>query len=125
MDNNKIESFKGKLLKEQHRLEEELRTMHAEPASTPFAPEEYGGNENVEDHMADAASNIFDRERDLSLEQNIQDMLSQVGEALRRIAAGNYGRCTNCGKLMNEARLRAIPYADLCIDCKEEEERHR
>lgn len=125
MDKNKIESFKGKLLKEQRRLEDELATMHAENTNTIFAKEEYGGDENVEDHMADAASNIFDRERDLSLEQNIQDMLAQVGSALRRIDDGKYGRCTNCGKQVDEARLRAIPYADLCIDCKEEEERHR
>ncbi|MDP1809378.1 MAG: TraR/DksA family transcriptional regulator [Actinomycetota bacterium] len=125
MDKNKIETFKEKLLKEERRLAEELETMHSENVNTRFNPEEYGGDGNYEDHIADAASNTFDRERDLSLEQNIQDLLAQVGDALRRIKDGTYGRCTNCDKLMAEARLRAIPYADLCIDCKEEEERHR
>lgn len=125
MDKNKIEAFKGKLLKEERRLTEELETMHSENVNTRFNPEEYGGDGNYEDHIADAASNTFDRERDLSLEQNIQDLLAQVRDALQRIENGTYGRCTNCSKVMADARLRAIPYADLCIDCKQEEERHR
>ena len=47
------------------------------------------------------------------------------GKFKRRIEDGSYGRCQNCDKVMADARLRAIPYADLCIDCKSEEERHR
>lgn len=99
--------------------------MHNENVNTAFAPEEYAGDQNVEDHLADAASNTFDRERDLSLEDNIKDMLDQVNLALGRVEAGKYGNCTRCGQEIDNARLRAIPSADLCIDCKKEEEQHR
>lgn len=125
MDKSKIEAFKEKLLKEERRLTAELEMLHSENVTTRFNPEEYGGDGNYEDHIADSASNTFDRERDLSLEQNILDLLTQVKDALGRIEDGTYGRCKNCDKLMADARLRAIPYAELCIDCKEEEERHR
>lgn len=125
MDKSRIESFRAKLLKEKKRLEEELAKMHEENMKTTFAREDYGGDENYEDHMADAATNIFDRERDLSLEQNVKDLTIQVDEAIHRLDDGRYGQCTNCGKRIDEARLRAIPYADLCIDCKKDEERLR
>lgn len=124
MDKNKTEAFRGKLLKEKARLEDELKKIHDENYDAAVAQQEVGGDQNYEDHMGDAASNIFDRERDLSLEQNVKDMLAQVGEALKRLDNGDYGKCTRCGRPIDEARLRAIPYADLCISCKKEEERH-
>jgi DnaK suppressor protein len=65
-----------------------------------------------------------DRERDLSLLENARDLLDQVERALRKIADGTYGRCANCGKAIEAARLKALPHASLCIACKRAEERH-
>ena len=65
-----------------------------------------------------------DRERDLSLLENARDLLDQVERALRKISDGTYGRCANCGKAIEAARLKALPHASLCIACKRAEERH-
>lgn len=65
-----------------------------------------------------------DRERDMSLLENARDLLDQVERALRKIADGTYGRCANCGKAIEAARLKALPHASLCIACKRAEERH-
>lgn len=46
--------------------------------------------------------------------------LEQVRGALARIEAGSYGRCRACGGSIDQARLRALPYAETCIDCAEE-----
>ena len=46
--------------------------------------------------------------------------LSQVDHALKRIAAGVYGRCAFCGGRISASRLNALPYADSCIDCQRE-----
>lgn len=124
MEKSKIESFRGKLQKERKRLENELKQIHDENYAVASEGAE-GGDENYEDHMGDAASNIFDRERDLSLEQNLEDMIAQVDAALLRLENGSYGICANCHREINEARLRAIPYVDLCIECKQAEEQHR
>ncbi len=49
--------------------------------------------------------------------------LKAIESALKRIADGKYGFCLQCGKKIPEGRLRAIPSAVLCIDCKTENER--
>ena len=49
--------------------------------------------------------------------------LNAVEQALTRIRNGKYGICAKCGKQIPEERLRAIPYALLCVNCKSENER--
>jgi DnaK suppressor protein len=49
--------------------------------------------------------------------------LDQVNQALARLDAGEYGECTSCGEPIADARLKALPYATLCIQCAEESER--
>jgi RNA polymerase-binding protein DksA len=65
----------------------------------------------------------IDQERDLSLLENARDLLDQVERALKRVAEGTYGKCANCGKNIEAARLKALPHASLCISCKRLEER--
>lgn len=48
--------------------------------------------------------------------------LKQIEDALARIEAGSYGICRSCGNPIRKDRLKAIPYATLCVKCKEEEE---
>ncbi len=49
--------------------------------------------------------------------------LKAIENALKRIGEGKYGYCLQCGKKIPEGRLRAIPEAVLCIDCKSQNER--
>ena len=49
--------------------------------------------------------------------------LKAIENALKRISEGKYGYCLQCGKKIPEGRLRAIPEAVLCIDCKSQNER--
>jgi DnaK suppressor protein len=75
------------------------------------------------DDQADAAANAFEREHDLALTANAQDLLDQTERALDRIDAGTYGVCESCGKAIGKARLLAFPRATLCVECKQREER--
>lgn len=83
------------------------------------------GEVSFDEESADAGTFTFERERDLSLGNNIRDLLDKVVSALRRMDAGTYGECERCGRPIDKARLRALPYAVLCIDCKKAEERVR
>ncbi len=74
-------------------------------------------------HLADHASDMLDREVDESLEENAEVIVHEIDDALGRIAAGTYGICVNCGQPIPEDRLDAVPYAVLCVPCKREEER--
>ena len=79
--------------------------------------------ENVyRDHMGDQGSATFEREMDLTLEENERDLLDDVRLALARMDADTYGICTRCGAEIPVARLEAVPTADLCITCKAAEE---
>ena len=49
--------------------------------------------------------------------------LKAIENALQRISDGKYGYCLQCGKKIPEGRLRAIPSAVLCVECKADAER--
>jgi DnaK suppressor protein len=74
-------------------------------------------------HLADHASDMFDREVDESLEENAEQLVREIDMALTRIEEGTYGSCARCGGTIPEERLAAVPYATLCLDCKRIEER--
>lgn len=83
------------------------------------------GEVSFDEESADAGTFTFERERDLSLSNNLRDLLDKVDSALRRVKNGTYGSCERCGKPIDKARLKALPYSVLCIDCKKLEERVR
>ncbi|MBF0338684.1 MAG: TraR/DksA family transcriptional regulator [Nitrospirae bacterium] len=49
--------------------------------------------------------------------------LNKIDEALRKIKNGSYGVCEDCGSPINEARLKVLPYATMCVECKEKREK--
>jgi RNA polymerase-binding protein DksA len=71
-----------------------------------------------DDHIADSASETYMRELDGGLEENAEHLLAKVEGALQRLDDGSYGTCAICGRPIEEERLRAIPYAKLCIEDK-------
>jgi DnaK suppressor protein len=70
------------------------------------------------DHLADSASETYMRELDEGLEENAEHIPGEIEAALGRIDDGTYGRCTACGRQIDQERLEAVPYATLCIDDK-------
>jgi RNA polymerase-binding protein DksA len=71
---------------------------------------------SADNHLADTATDTYDRELDEGLEEDAERLLQQVDAALGRIDAGTYGTCDVCGRAIDEARLEAVPYTTLCID---------
>ncbi len=74
-------------------------------------------------HIADHASEMLDREVDESLGENAEVIVREIDDALSRIDAGTYGTCIQCGQPIPDERLAAVPYAVLCVSCKRDEER--
>lgn len=72
-------------------------------------------------HMADVGTDNFEHEFLLGLIENEEEELRQIDEALKQLEEGTYGICS-CGKAIPKTRLRALPYAKVCIDCKRDEE---
>ena len=78
---------------------------------------------SADQHLADTATETVDREIDYTLEEHDERMLAAIDAALGRLDAGTFGTCVNCGAQIAPARLEAMPWATLCIDCKRREER--
>ena len=76
-------------------------------------------------HMADMATDNFDREFNLGLASNEQQILNQIDEALRKIEEGRFGICEICSKPIVQKRLQALPYTKFCIKCQSEEEKKK
>ena len=74
-------------------------------------------------HQADAGSDAYDKDFALSLLSQEQDALYEIEEALKRIENGTYGICEMSGKEIPAARLEALPFARLTVECQAEYER--
>jgi RNA polymerase-binding transcription factor len=74
-------------------------------------------------HMADVGTDAMEREKAFMFASNEGALLKEIDEALRKVYRGEFGMCENCGRSIARARLEAMPYARLCLECKELEER--
>jgi len=59
-----------------------------------------------------------ERERDLLLSAQARAAVDEIDRALAKMDAGTYGVCDRCGHPIPKARLKALPYAALCVACK-------
>jgi DnaK suppressor protein len=119
MDAKTLQTLRKTLVTERARLAADLEDLER---AGHEALSDMSGENNYRDHMADQGTATFTKELDMSLEENVRDMLAQVDRALAKIDSGEYGKCRACGKPIGNERLKAMPAADLCILCKEAEE---
>ena len=116
-----IDEFRTLLTDRRERIVRSIDHLHEQhPGSQD---DETGELVTSDNHLADLASATFDRELDQGLEEDAEEILSAIDAALRMIEDGTYGVCSRCGAEIGVERLRAMPYATLCIDCKRREER--
>ena len=73
--------------------------------------------------FADIAADDIDRKTLETLSSQEIQRLRKIDSALSRMENGRYGVCARCNKKIPKARLEAIPYAVMCIDCKSSDER--
>lgn len=107
------------------RLEDERADLLAQIDALQVENQSQQDDDGVGNHLADDASELFVRERNIALRGNAEELITQIDVALSRMDAGSYGICARCGKPIAEERLEALPHATLCITCQAEAERER
>lgn len=70
----------------------------------------------------DKALTDLAEETGLSLIDLRKDILDKIDHALEKLDQGTYGICEDCGTEISEQRLKAIPFAIYCVECKQKRE---
>jgi RNA polymerase-binding protein DksA len=113
LTSQEVTDLEERLRTERGELEEQLTTI--EDQAFAATQSDLSGDVGVDAESADAGTATFEREKELSIEQNVRDLIAKIDRALKRIETGTFGICEVCGKPIEKARLKALPYADLCI----------
>lgn len=122
MTKKELGKFKKILLKKREEVLKEIQ--HVEKDTLSKSQRDASGDLSAYTfHMADVATDSFDREFSLGIATNIQQkILYAIDEALKCIDNKTYGNCVDCEKPISKSRLLAVPYAILCVGCQSKEE---
>jgi len=74
-------------------------------------------------HMADVATDTYDREFSLGLASNERQSLYELEDAIKKIEEGTFGICEECKSPISKTRLKVVPFARLCVKCQERKEK--
>ena len=119
---SELKAYRALLLREREKVGGELSHITANTLNKS-ARDASGDLSGYSYHMADTASDDYERDFSLGRATDEQKALYIIDEALKRTEDGTYGSCSQCGKLIPKTRLKVIPQADLCIDCKKMNEK--
>ncbi|TCS84392.1 TraR/DksA C4-type zinc finger protein [Tepidibacillus fermentans] len=114
MDKKDLAHFKELLLAERNSI------LHQFQVNNSFGLDEnlndsIGELTSYDNHPADIGTEVFERGKDIALQENERHILDLVDEALQRFENGTYGYCVTCHQEIPKERLEAIPYAKYCI----------
>ena len=110
-----ISRLKKKLLQEKEDLTKILEKHQIERENIRLS--EASSDRSPDPATADGGSMAFELEKDLTLDENTKDLLTQVETALERMTKNKYGECGICSVSIPVKRLDALPYATTCKEC--------
>ena len=117
-----LKDFKKIVLKRKEEIFDDLK--HISDDTLKKSQKEASGDiSGYTYHMADVASDNYDREFSLGLATNERNSLYELEDALKRIEDGSFGLCDACKGPIAKIRLKAVPSARLCIKCQEKREK--
>ena len=121
MTKKELDKYKQLLLKKREEIVSDVNHI-TEDTRRRSQKEASGDLSGYSLHMADMASDNFDREFSLNVASGERRTLFAIDEALKRIDEKTFGKCLSCGKQITKRRLTAIPYAQYCIKCQQTQE---
>ena len=104
------------LLAEREDYVQKAEELKAEADS--LARETEPGDIQFDEEGGEGGTASIDREVDLVLSAQARAAVEEIDRALHKIELGTYGICESCGQPIPKARLKALPYAALCVQCK-------
>ena len=117
MEKNKLKYFEQKLINEKNEIIDTIDSVK-ESVRLNSSGSEGGEISMVDNHPADNATEMTDKQRSIALMDNEKNILRMIDDSLEKIKNDKYGLCEICGKKIDEERLNMIPYTSTCIECE-------
>jgi RNA polymerase-binding protein DksA len=111
-----LEHFRTIILEKRKEILEELETLKSSMMDSMTG--EYTSENSAYSLHMEQGTDTMEREKTFLFASREGKFLNYLDDALKRIEKGDYGFCTDCGKLIEKERLEAVPHAQLCVDCK-------
>lgn len=121
MDKKQLEDFRKQLAELKEKILHDIKNMSA--VNSADHKDTSGDVSGHALHMADVATDMYDREFNLGLASNDRELLFKIEGALKRVTSKTFGLCAQCHKFIPLIRLKAIPYVETCLKCQEELEK--
>ena len=121
-DKKTLNEFKKLLLERKEAITDEINHISSDTLKRS-QKDASGDISGYSYHMADVATDNYDREFSLELAGNERKTLHEIDVALHRIDDGSFGICEGCSCLITKKRLKAVPHARSCIKCQEAKEK--
>ncbi len=121
--NPKLEIYRKLLIKTKEQILGDIRRITDDNAGS--ANDRGGDVSGHALHMADVATDMYDREFAMGLAANDRELLMRIDQAMARIMEGTYGLCFECKKPISARRLKALPHARTCLKCQQKLESRR
>ena len=116
LNKDQIKQFRQLLITERAKLVSEIKSIAEDTSKSPR--EASGDLSAYTVHMADMAADTYERELSMNIVSSEQEILYQIDDALKRLDEGSFGTCQQCNQSILMSRLKAVPYASLCISCQ-------
>lgn len=120
LSKSELNEFKTLLLHRKGVLQGDVKTLEDEACKK--GADAAGDLSTLPMHLADMGTDSHEQDVSLGLMESESDEIQEIQEAFERIKDGSFGLCETCRKKIPKERLRAIPYARLCVPCKKKEE---
>jgi YteA family regulatory protein len=113
ISNDQLSKCKNSLIQRQNELIHHIQDHFGR--TLEMAKESVGELSNYDNHPGDQGTELFERGKDLALNEHTEKELQDINEALHAIEEGTYGICTACGEDIPYERLIAMPTTDRCV----------
>jgi len=117
-----LAEFKKLVLKKKQEVLDEINHI-SEDTLKKSQKEASGDISGYTYHMADVATDTYDREFSMGIASNERKVIYELDDALKKIEEGTFGVCEECAGLISKSRLKAVPYARYCVKCQEKKEK--
>jgi RNA polymerase-binding transcription factor len=116
IDKQLCDELHSQLIQDRKRIQGEVDRI----SNTGIGGDVFLDNETdaADQHPADDGSELFEREKNLTVQRTLEIQLGEIDSALQRFENGTYGLCEMCGKAIPEKRLRAYPAATHDVECQ-------